>query len=196
MNSKSFIDSLSDSVFADNAAFPFSEKTHPIVVKNPQLYRNRYKSQLSIFDIFKFNKLKIADIGGGIGAHAEFMRRKGHDVYMFEPNTKYCELASKHFPDLRIVNDYFGDDVFDIITMFSPETSFVDNVNKNSSFLKRNCVAIIIDQRAIKFNEMISEIKNRIVYRHDHFTHDCLRRTLMIRTFQIESEMLKDHIFE
>jgi hypothetical protein len=195
MNSSSFIESLSNLVFEDNASFPFSEKTHPLVKQNPQSYRRRYETQLSVFDIFNFKKLKIADIGGGIGIHAEYMRLKGHDVCMYEPNVEYCNIASKHFPNLHIVNDYFDHKMYDMITFFSPETEFENSINIDPSFLKRNCVMILVDQRALKFNRMLSEIGDRIVYRHDHFTHDCMRRTILLRTFQIESEMLRNYLY-
>jgi hypothetical protein len=54
---------------------------------------------------------------------------------------------------------------------------------------------ILVDQRALKFNRMLPEIGDRIVYRHDHFTHDCMRRTVLLRTFQIESEMLRNYLY-
>lgn len=79
---------------------------------------SRMYNQLVSFESTNLSKIKIADIGSGLGIHANYLRLKGANVTCYEPNTNYSKLSKYFFPELNVKNKFFDYEKYDIITLF------------------------------------------------------------------------------
>lgn len=79
---------------------------------------SRIYNQLISFESIDLSKIKIADIGSGLGIHANYLRLKGANVTCYEPNKNYSMLSKYFFPDLNVKNMFFDYKKYDMITLF------------------------------------------------------------------------------
>jgi 2-polyprenyl-3-methyl-5-hydroxy-6-metoxy-1,4-benzoquinol methylase len=128
----------------------------------------RLYNQLKFFENLNIQKVKIADVGSGVGFHANYFALKGAEVTCYEPHTPCADACRDAFPSLSVKNSAFTfDKQYDIITLFGVvpfvSSQYIDNIFQHTKVM-------IIDTRTpytnifncvfnFKYSDTISQTK-------------------------------------
>ena len=100
----------------------------------------RLINQLNFFDNLNLDSAKMADVGSGLGIHANFFYLKKAQIKLFEPDKELYSACKLLFPHLNVSNNEFNaDGIFDIITLFGVyqfvPKEYVDNIFQHTKIL-------------------------------------------------------------
>jgi hypothetical protein len=100
----------------------------------------RLYNQLIFFDNIQLMNCKVADIGSGIGIHANYFYNKGADVTCFDIDPVVSSINQQYFPNLRVINSTFNfDKTYDIICLYGivpfVEETFIINLFSKAKIL-------------------------------------------------------------
>jgi hypothetical protein len=135
----------------------------------------RLINQLKFFDRLALDSAKIADVGSGLGIHANFFHLKGAQVKLFEPDEELYNSCKLLFPHLNISNNEFNvDDIFDIITLFGVyqfvSKEYIDNIYQHTKILIVDSATPVELDYKCKFTEVYYDpITNYDSGRKRHF---------------------------
>lgn len=121
----------------------------------------RVLNQLLYFESCNFNKTKIADVGSGIGVHANYFLTKEAEVTCYEPNLT-CALISKElFPNLNIIQNKFDFKKYHIITLFGV-CEFIDDQQEIDDIF--NCCNFLITDNGVNIKQNYDKIYQKTYF--------------------------------
>ena len=125
-----------------------------------------YRTKEIITQYLGESKLKICDIGGGIGRYSEWLAEMGHDVTMIELAPSAVEYAKKEMKtpyiakagDARNIDE--EDSSFDVVLLMGP---LYHLMNRSDRMLGRRCIRVFCSPHMLPC--VASGIRNR-THRH------------------------------
>lgn len=96
---------ITQGLYKDIVEVGFNEKQMSRAIKSVEFYNYL----INKYTVLKENKIKVLDIGGGLGYYSEAFSRKGYDVTYFEGDRDSYSFASKNHNNIK--NFIFGDNL-------------------------------------------------------------------------------------
>lgn len=149
-----YIKAIGNTPFESNKSFIWPEAS----INDLKL---RIYNQLNYFENITLEKVTIADVGSGMGIHANFFATKGAQVTCYEPDVSRAVESKRLFPNLDISATTFDHKRFHIITLYGV-CEFINTQKEIDDIF--NCCNILVIDNGVKLPQTYNKVYQKTYF--------------------------------